>query len=83
MGKTVRCFQSELQWFTRIINVDNEYLLWQIPIPLQVEDQTNNRIKDLVSPDSLDGAVASVLVNAIYFKVHYVRTRKHTHENCN
>ncbi|CAH0699832.1 unnamed protein product [Spodoptera exigua] len=33
-----------------------------------VEDQTNHRIKDLVSADSLDGNSAAVLVNAMYFK---------------
>lgn len=36
---------------------------------LQVEAKTNNRIKDLISPDSLDGLTRLVLVNAIYFKV--------------
>ncbi|KAL0895786.1 hypothetical protein ABMA27_011831 [Loxostege sticticalis] len=33
-----------------------------------VEAKTNNRIKDLISPDSLDGLTRLVLVNAIYFK---------------
>ncbi|XP_019761408.2 antichymotrypsin-2 isoform X2 [Dendroctonus ponderosae] len=33
-----------------------------------VEDKTQNKIKDLISPDSLNSATRLVLVNAIYFK---------------
>ncbi|XP_047020339.1 antichymotrypsin-2-like isoform X2 [Helicoverpa zea] len=37
-----------------------------------VEEATNNRIKDLVSPNSLNANTAVVLVNAIYFKGKWV-----------
>ncbi|XP_012147529.2 alaserpin isoform X3 [Megachile rotundata] len=33
-----------------------------------VEQNTNNRIKDIISPDDLDESTAMVLVNAVYFK---------------
>ncbi|KAH8267115.1 hypothetical protein KR018_007868, partial [Drosophila ironensis] len=33
-----------------------------------VEEKTHQQIKDLISPDSLNGDTAAVLVNAIYFK---------------
>ncbi|RZC32705.1 Serpin domain containing protein [Asbolus verrucosus] len=33
-----------------------------------VESQTNNKIKNLISPDILDNNTATVLINALYFK---------------
>lgn len=39
---------------------------------LQVEANTNNRIKNLVEPSSLTESTAAVLVNAIFFKVNFV-----------
>lgn len=36
---------------------------------LQVEENTNKRIKDLVDPSTLTADTAAVLVNAIFFKV--------------
>lgn len=38
-------------------------------INFQVEDQTNHRIKDLISPDSIGLDTRGLLCNALYFKV--------------
>ncbi|XP_026328310.1 antichymotrypsin-2-like [Hyposmocoma kahamanoa] len=56
-------FKSEVKNvdFTKNTETAKEINSW-------VEDQTNKRIKDLVSADSLDSDTRSVLVNAIYFK---------------
>lgn len=45
-------------------------------VVLQVESKTNNKIKDLLSSDSLSDDTRLVLVNALYFKV---RNHKHSH----
>ncbi|XP_014363629.2 antichymotrypsin-2 isoform X2 [Papilio machaon] len=56
-------FQSEVKNvdFTASQSAAKEINTW-------VEQQTNNRIKDLVDPNSLDADTRAVLVNAIYFK---------------
>ncbi|XP_050671023.1 alaserpin-like isoform X4 [Leptidea sinapis] len=56
-------FHSEVQNLDFVDNqrAANEVNAW-------VEGQTNNRIKNLVSPDSLDENTRAILVNAIYFK---------------
>ncbi|XP_026328455.1 antichymotrypsin-2-like isoform X8 [Hyposmocoma kahamanoa] len=56
-------FNSEVKNvdFTKSTETAKEINTW-------VEDQTNNRIKDLVSADDLSSDTRSVLVNAIYFK---------------
>ncbi|XP_034824390.1 alaserpin-like isoform X2 [Maniola hyperantus] len=56
-------FGSELQNidFVQKQSAANEVNAW-------VEEQTNNRIKDLVDPDNLDQDTRALLVNAIYFK---------------
>lgn len=37
---------------------------------LKVESKTNQKIKDLLSEDSVDSSTRLVLVNALYFKVN-------------
>ncbi|XP_013178144.1 PREDICTED: antichymotrypsin-2-like isoform X1 [Papilio xuthus] len=56
-------FQSEVKNvdFTASQSTAKEINTW-------VEQQTNNRIKDLVDPNTLDADTRAVLVNAIYFK---------------
>lgn len=47
-------------------------IVWIINIEItifQVESQTNEKIKDLLSSDSVDGDTRLVLINALYFKV--------------
>lgn len=45
------------------------YVLKNI-IFLKVESKTNQKIKDLLSEDSVDSSTRLVLVNALYFKVN-------------
>nr|AAN71634.1 serine protease inhibitor serpin 1c [Mamestra configurata] len=47
--------------FTKNVEAAKEINEW-------VEENTNHKIKDLVSSESLDASTAAVLVNAIYFK---------------
>ncbi|XP_013141326.1 PREDICTED: antichymotrypsin-2-like isoform X2 [Papilio polytes] len=56
-------FHSEVKNvdFTESQNAAKEINTW-------VEKQTNDRIKDLVDPNTLDESTRAVLVNAIYFK---------------
>lgn len=57
-------FQSEIKSVDFVNNADKirkEINNW-------VADQTNNKIKDIFPPDSLDASTILVLVNAIYFK---------------
>ncbi|XP_023951359.2 antichymotrypsin-2 isoform X4 [Bicyclus anynana] len=60
---TKQTFDSEVQNidFTLSQSAANEMNTW-------VEQQTNNRIKDLVDPDNLNSDTRAVLLNAIYFK---------------
>ncbi|KAI8037204.1 hypothetical protein M5D96_009955 [Drosophila gunungcola] len=39
-----------------------------------VEEQTNQQIKNLIAPDSLDAGTVAILVNAIYFKANWLST---------
>ncbi|CAH1156244.1 unnamed protein product [Phaedon cochleariae] len=41
-----------------------------------VEDHTNNRIQNLISPDSLSGATRMILVNTLYLKGNWARQFK-------
>ncbi|XP_039748677.1 antichymotrypsin-2-like [Pararge aegeria] len=60
---TRKTFGSEIESmnFLDSENAANEINTW-------VEEQTNNRIKDLVDPSNLNGDTRALLVNAIYFK---------------
>ncbi|CAH0558183.1 unnamed protein product [Brassicogethes aeneus] len=63
-GKTAKeDFKSEVQQvdFAKNVAAAQTINSW-------VEDKTKNKIKDLITPDSLDGMTRLVLVNAIYFK---------------
>ncbi|XP_045486474.1 alaserpin-like [Pieris rapae] len=78
VNDTRALFDSEIQTinFTRRQRTASEINAW-------VEDQTNEKIKDLVSPYSLDANTRAILVNAIYFKglwkspFNYYSTKNH------
>jgi serpin B len=53
--------QFENVEFAKSTDAANEINKW-------VEEQTNNKIHDLVSPNDLDGSTRVVLVNALYFQ---------------
>lgn len=60
--------------FTRTTDAASNINAW-------VKDQTNDRIKDLVTAGDFDESTAAVLLNAIYFKGNWLRkfNTKHTH----
>lgn len=62
-----KSFQSEAQNLNFAKSVESAKTIndW-------VESKTNNKIKDLISSDSLDALTRMVLVNAIYFKGMWV-----------
>ena len=68
----VECFNSEAQNadFTKIQETAGAINKW-------VEDQTNNKIKNLIVPGSLDRHTKIVIVNAIYFKGFWKNMFKH------
>lgn len=59
----VKKYESEAQELDFVKNVESAK-----SINTWVEDQTNHKIKDLVSADSLDADTRLVMVNAVYFK---------------
>ena len=52
--------------FAQAVAASQEINLW-------VEKQTNNKIKDLIPPESLDAMTRLVLTNAVYFKGDWVQ----------
>jgi len=51
----------------RLVDFENEFESIRREINAWVEEQTNDRIEDLLPPDSLNAETRFVLVNAIYF----------------
>ncbi|XP_055630058.1 serine protease inhibitor 42Dd-like isoform X1 [Toxorhynchites rutilus septentrionalis] len=56
-------FRSEVDTVNFVQNVETARTINQ-----WVEQKTNDKIKDLISPDCLDGMTRMVLINAIHFK---------------
>jgi serpin B len=65
----------ERYYMGKVTNLDfvNEAEKSRIPINTWVEEQTNGKIKDLISKDNINAMTRLVLTNAIYFKGNWLK----------